>query len=83
MWHRAGAGPEPMQPRRAAEVRRKYLRPVAPGAGRERVWAADLVRRAGTGERVPRTGAGDAQLAASPMRTSRLAPWPSTFKASW
>ena len=46
------AGPEPKEPQRAAEVRRKYLRPVVPRAGRERAWAADLVRRADAGERV-------------------------------
>ncbi|WP_157272410.1 hypothetical protein [Azohydromonas aeria] len=47
------AGPEPKQPQRAAEVRRKCLRPVVPKAGRERAWAADLVRRADAGESVP------------------------------
>lgn len=46
------AGPEPKQPQRAAEIRRKYLRPVAPVAGRERAWAAQMVQRADAGERV-------------------------------
>jgi hypothetical protein len=46
------AGPEPKEPQRAAEVRRKCLRPVMPRIGRERAWAADLVRRADAGERV-------------------------------
>jgi hypothetical protein len=46
------AGPEPKQAQRAAEVRRKYLRPVPPRTGRERAWAADMVQRAHAGERV-------------------------------
>jgi hypothetical protein len=50
------AGPEPKQPQRAAEIRRKYLRPVVPSAGRERAWAADMVQRAQAGERVSRYG---------------------------
>jgi hypothetical protein len=48
------AGPEPKQPQRAAEIRRQYLRPVVPRAGRERAWAADVVQRADAGERVSR-----------------------------
>ncbi|WP_298233915.1 hypothetical protein [uncultured Azohydromonas sp.] len=46
------AAPEPKEPQRAAEIRRKYLRPVAPIAGRERAWAARMVQRADAGERV-------------------------------
>jgi hypothetical protein len=46
------ARPEPKQAQRAAEVRRKCLRPVVPRAGRERAWAADVVQRADAGERV-------------------------------
>jgi membrane-bound ClpP family serine protease len=46
------AGPEPKQPQRTAEVRRKYLRPVASVTGRERAWAARMVQRANAGERV-------------------------------
>lgn len=46
-------GPEPKQPQRAAEIRRKYLRPVAPRTGRERAWASEMVQRADAGERVP------------------------------
>ncbi|WP_029002045.1 hypothetical protein [Azohydromonas australica] len=50
------ANPEPKQALRAAEIRRKYLRPVPPRAGRERAWAADMVRRADAGERVSKYG---------------------------
>lgn len=46
------AVPEPKQPQRAAEIRRKYLRPVAPVTGRERAWAARMVQRADAGEQV-------------------------------
>ena len=46
--------PEPKQAHRAAEVRRKYLRPVPPRSGRELAWAADMVQRAQAGERVSR-----------------------------
>jgi hypothetical protein len=46
------AEPEPKQAQRAAEVRRKCLRPVVPRAGRELAWAAEMVRRAQAGERV-------------------------------
>ncbi|WP_028999043.1 hypothetical protein [Azohydromonas australica] len=40
------------QAQRAAEIRRKYLRPVVPGTGHERAWAAGVVRRADASERV-------------------------------
>ena len=46
------ATPEPKETQRAAEIRRKYQRPVAPIAGRERAWAAQMVQRADAGERV-------------------------------
>lgn len=46
------AVPEPKQPQRAAEIRRQYLRPVAPVTGRERAWAAQMVQRADAGEQV-------------------------------
>jgi hypothetical protein len=46
------AQPAVKQPQRAAEIRCKYLRPVAPRVGRERAWAADMVQRANAGERV-------------------------------
>jgi hypothetical protein len=46
------ARPEPKQAQRAAEVRRKCLRPVMPRIGRDVRWAADMVRRAQAGERV-------------------------------
>lgn len=46
------ADAEPKQAQRAAEIRRRYLRPVPPTVGRERAWAADMVRRADAGERV-------------------------------
>jgi hypothetical protein len=45
-------GPEPKQPQRAAEVRRKLLRPVAPRMGREVGWAVEVVQRARNGQRV-------------------------------
>jgi hypothetical protein len=38
------AQPQPKQAHRAAEVRRKYLRPMAPKAGRE-VWVADMAKQ--------------------------------------
>ncbi|WP_157267995.1 hypothetical protein [Azohydromonas aeria] len=47
------AQPQVKQSQRAAEIRRKYLRPVAPRVGRERAWAAEMVQRARAGERVP------------------------------
>ncbi|WP_029001857.1 hypothetical protein [Azohydromonas australica] len=46
------ADAQPKQAQRAAEIRRKYLRPVPPRAGRERAWATDMVQRAQAGERV-------------------------------
>ena len=46
------AAPELKQRQRAAEVRRKCLRPVAPKAGREVAWATELVQRAQDGEPV-------------------------------
>ena len=50
------AQPQTKQAQRAAEIRREYLRPVPPRAGRERAWAADMVRRAHAGERVSKYG---------------------------
>ncbi|MDZ5459252.1 hypothetical protein [Azohydromonas lata] len=41
------------QAQRAAEVRRKCLRPLVPWTGRERTWAIEMVQRACAGERVP------------------------------
>jgi hypothetical protein len=46
--------PEPKQAHRAAEVRRKCLRPVMPRIGRDVTWAAEMVKRAQAGERVPK-----------------------------
>jgi hypothetical protein len=46
------AEPELKQAHRAAEVRRKCLRPVMPRIGRDVSWATDMVRRAQAGERV-------------------------------
>jgi hypothetical protein len=37
--------PEPKQRQRAAEVRRRCLRPVAPGLGRDMAWATELLQR--------------------------------------
>jgi hypothetical protein len=48
------AQPQAKQAQRAAEVRRQCLRPVMPRIGRDVRWAADMVRRAQAGERVPR-----------------------------
>jgi hypothetical protein len=50
------AQPKPTQSLRVAEMRRKYLKPVAPTASRKRAWAADMVRRADAGERVSSYG---------------------------
>jgi hypothetical protein len=40
------ASPEPKQHQRAAEVRRKCLRPVAPRIGRDVAWATEILQRA-------------------------------------
>ena len=40
--------------RRHAELRRKCPRPVMPRIGRDVTWAAEMVKRAQAGERVPR-----------------------------
>ncbi|WP_028997099.1 hypothetical protein [Azohydromonas australica] len=46
--------PQAKQAQRAAEVRRKCLRPVMPRIGRDVRWATDMVQRAQAGERVPK-----------------------------
>lgn len=40
------AEPEPKQRQRAAEVRRRCLRPVAPRIGRDVAWATEILQRA-------------------------------------
>ncbi len=50
----AEAEPEPKQAHRATEVRRQCLRPVMPRIGRDVRWAAEIVKRAQAGERVPK-----------------------------
>ncbi len=50
------AQPQAKQAQRAAEVRRKCLRPVMPRIGQDVKWAADMVQRAQAGERVSRYG---------------------------
>lgn len=62
---------EPKQVHRAAEVRRKCLRPVMRGIGQDVRWAAEMVKRAQAGERVSRYGlrlALDALRSQGPLR---------------